>query len=96
MLPSAETPSPQTPIDATPLDVSDLPVTLSFEAGTLDLSVGELSSLNPGTVLVLDRKLTESPVTVRANGRAMARGEFVTINDFLAVRIVDTAAYGPE
>lgn len=78
------------------LDLTDVPVTLSFEAGSIELSVADLSTLNAGTVLVLDRRIAESPVTVRANGRIVARGEFVTVNDFLAVRITDTPAHGPQ
>jgi type III secretion system YscQ/HrcQ family protein len=79
-----------------PLDLSDVPVTLTFEAGSLELSVADLAHLHAGAVLVLDRRIAESPVTVRANGRVLARGEFVTVNDFLAVRITDTPAHGPQ
>jgi len=88
--------STSSPGEAGGLDLSDLPVTLSFEAGTLQITVAELATLNPGTVLVLDRKVADAQVMVRANGRPLAQGEFVTINDFLAVRIVRTLAHGPE
>jgi type III secretion system YscQ/HrcQ family protein len=71
------------------LDIDALPVTLTFTVGECTLTVGELSRLNPGYTFDLQRKLEQSPVTVRANGRPFAKGEFVLINDFLGVRILE-------
>lgn len=82
--------------DATLPDLDALPVTLSFEAGELSLTVAELRALAPGAVLSLRRRLSDSPITVRANGRALAKGELVLIDDFLGVRIVGLQDHGPE
>jgi type III secretion protein Q len=77
-------------------DVDALPVTLSFEAGELVLTVGELKGLAPGAMLSLGRRLTDSPITVRANGKVLATGELVLIDDFLGVRITGLRSHGAE
>jgi type III secretion system YscQ/HrcQ family protein len=89
MPPNAEDPAAAADVDA-------LSVTLTFEVGELVLSVGELKGLAPGSALSLARKLPDSPVTVRANGRAIATGELVLIDDFLGVRITGLRSHGPE
>ena len=78
------------------LPLQALPVTLTFEAGSVDLTVGQLAAVSPGSVISLDRPIDQATVVIRANGRAIARGEFVTVNDVLAVRIVETATDGTE
>jgi len=69
--------------------VDGLPVTLSFEAGEISLTVAELKSLAPGAMLSFGRKLTDSPITIRANGRMLGIGELVLIDDFLGVRLIE-------
>jgi type III secretion protein Q len=73
-----------------------LHVTLSFELGETTLTVGELRALAPGHVCPLGRRLEDAPVTVRANGEPVARGEIVLVDDCLAVRIVEVSADGRD
>jgi type III secretion protein Q len=89
MPPSEEAASVATHVDA-------LPVTLSFEAGEISLTVAELKALAPGAMLSFGRKLTDSPITVRANGRVLGIGELVMIDDFLGVRIVELRDHGSQ
>jgi type III secretion system YscQ/HrcQ family protein len=77
-------------------DIEALPVALTFEAGEMDLTIGALQALAPGTTLSLGRSLEDSPITVRANGRRFATGELVLIGDFLGVRIVERHSNGSE
>jgi type III secretion system YscQ/HrcQ family protein len=81
---------------AAPVDVDTLPVVLNIDAGEISLSVAELSALAPGRVLSIERKLSDAPITVRINGRKIARGELVLIDDFLGVRIVELDSHGSD
>ena len=76
--------------------IEALPVALTFEAGELSLTVGELQALAPGTMLSLGRSLDDSPITVRANGQTFATGELVLIGDFLGVRILERRSHGSD
>lgn len=65
---------------------SEIPVELSVELGRLAMSVGELSALTPGAVLVSGIPAGQ-PVTLRAGARVIARGELVLVDGELGVRI---------
>jgi type III secretion protein Q len=68
-------------------DLDDLPVRLVFEAGRVELSLGELQRLAPGALVPLGRPLDE-PLDIMANGRRLGRGTLVQIGESLGVRIV--------
>ena len=76
--------------------LDELPVRLSFDVGEATLTVGELRSLAPGHIFPLGRQLEDAPVTIRANGVAFARGEFLLVDELLAVRILELPEHGPE
>ncbi|MEQ9407238.1 MAG: flagellar motor switch protein FliN [Fuerstiella sp.] len=69
---------------------SDVRVAISVEIGRVTMSIGEMLQLGEGSVVELDRELTE-PVAVMAQGVRIARGEVVVINDRFAVRITEIA-----
>jgi type III secretion protein Q len=71
-------------------DLDDLPVRLVFEAGRVELSLGELQRLAPGALVPLGRPPGE-PLDIMANGRRLGRGALVQIGDSLGVRIVSLA-----
>lgn len=71
-------------------DVDDLPVRIVFEAGRVELSLGELQRLAPGALVPLDRPVDE-PLDIMANGRRLGRGMLVQIGESLGVRIVSLA-----
>ncbi|WP_197038263.1 type III secretion system cytoplasmic ring protein SctQ [Billgrantia saliphila] len=73
------------PTDAAALD--GLPMRLVCELGRLELSLGELRELGPGSVLPLSRP-AEGAVDLMVNGRLMGRGRLVEIGDSLGVQIV--------
>ena len=80
----------------TSIPVDLLPVTLNFEAGEISLTVAELKALAPGAMLSFGRKLTDSPITIRANGRVLGIGELVLIDDFLGVRLLELREHGSQ
>jgi type III secretion protein Q len=72
------------------LPVADIPVKLVFEIGQAEVAVGELRRLQPGFTFQLDGPLDlHKPVTIRANGVALGRGEIVRIDDRLGVRLLE-------
>ena len=64
----------------------DVPVAVTVEVGRRVLALGELCRLAPGTLLELDREAHE-PADILVNGKIVARGEIVTIDDRYGVRV---------
>jgi flagellar motor switch protein FliN/FliY len=54
--------------------------------GSGELTIGKLSALTKGDVIILDRSPAE-PIDIRINGKAVARGEIVTVEDRFAIRL---------
>ncbi len=65
----------------------DFPLEVSIRLGEAKKNIGELLQLASGTVIELDREITE-PVDLVVNGRTIARGEVITVGEYFAVRIV--------
>jgi flagellar motor switch protein FliN/FliY len=66
----------------------DVPLEVSVELGRTRLSIQNLLALGPGSVVELD-KLAGDPLDILVNGRLVARGEAVVVNDKFGVRITD-------
>ena len=71
------------------MDNNDLEIRLSFELDRRLITVGELSSIAPGFTFPLANP-ADSLVTIRANGKAIARGRIVDMNGTLGVQITET------
>ena len=69
----------------------DVRVTVCAELGRVDLPLGELVELAEGTVMRLDRPVSE-PVDVVSQGVKLARGEVIVIDDCFAIRIKEIVA----
>jgi flagellar motor switch protein FliN/FliY len=63
-------------------------VELTVEVGRTYMSLGETMSLGPGSVVGLDR-LADKPVDLLVNGRPIARGEVVVIDEQFGLRITE-------
>src|SRR3546814_15873362 len=57
--------------------VRNLPVQLAFDIGRLEVSVGDLATLQPGYVFAVPAQLQGANVPIRANGRTAGRGDGV-------------------
>ena len=66
----------------------DVSLTLSVEIGRTRMSIQDLLKLGSGSVLEL-QKLTGEPLDVYANGKLVARGEAVVVNDNFGIRITE-------
>jgi len=71
----------------------DIEIPISVEVGRAQMSLEDVLRLVPGSVIALDKK-AEEPVDLRVNGKLVARGEVVLVDDVYALRvtqIVDAA-----
>ena len=64
----------------------DVPVRVTVQIGKTSMSLGELVAMGPGALIPLDREAHE-PADILVNGRIIARGEVVTIDNTYGVRI---------
>lgn len=64
----------------------DVSLLLTLEMGQAEMAVRDLIKLKAGSVITLDKDSGES-FDLRANGRLVARGEVVVVNDKYGVRI---------
>lgn len=68
--------------------VLEVPVNVSLQVGTAELPIRELVKLVEGSVISLDRESTD-PMDVLVNGKLIARGEIVIVDDQFGVRLTD-------
>jgi flagellar motor switch protein FliN/FliY len=76
-------------LDGPNLDVIlDIPVSISMEVGSTDISIRNLLQLNQGSVIELDRLAGEA-LDVLVNGTLIAHGEVVVVNEKFGIRLTD-------
>ncbi len=68
--------------------VMDIPVRVTVELGRTRKTVKEVLAFAPGAVIELD-KLAGEPVDVLVNGKLVARGEVVVVDESFGVRITE-------
>ncbi len=68
--------------------ILDIPLDVSAELGRTRLLINELLQLGQGSVIELN-KLAGEPLEVYVNGKLIARGEAVVINEKFGVRLSD-------
>ncbi|HEY9175714.1 MAG TPA: flagellar motor switch protein FliN [Verrucomicrobiae bacterium] len=73
--------------------VLDVPVSLTIELGSCQMPMKEVLQLNVGSVVQLD-KAADSPVELSINGKLIARGEVVVIEDRFGVKITEVLGGG--
>ncbi len=66
----------------------DIPLDISVELGRVRMQVKEVVDLGAGSIVELDRAAGE-PVDVLVNGRVVARGEVVVIEDNFGIRVTE-------
>jgi flagellar motor switch protein FliN/FliY len=68
--------------------LSDVEMTVTAELGRAYMTVRELLSLTPGSIVELDR-VAGTPIDVLVNGTVVARGEVVVVDEEFGVRITE-------
>lgn len=66
----------------------DIPLEVTVELGSATMPLAEVLALGPGSVIELDR-LPGEPLDLLANGRLIARGEVVVLNESFGLRITE-------
>ena len=69
----------------------DVNLHLSVELGRTSMPVREVLHLGPGSIVELD-KLAGEPVDIMVNGKLVARGEVVVIDESFGVRVTEIAS----
>ena len=66
----------------------DIPLLVSVELGRTKMMINDLLQLGQGSVVELE-KLAGEPMEIFVNGRLIARGEVVVVNEKFGVRLTD-------
>jgi flagellar motor switch protein FliN/FliY len=65
-----------------------VPVELAVEIGRTQMTIGDTLGLGPGSIITLNRMAGE-PVDLLVNGRPIARGEVVVIDEEFGLRVTE-------
>ena len=68
--------------------LQDVDLDLRIELGRTEMFLEDILKLKRGSVVPLD-KLAGDPVDIYANGRLIARGEVLVLNDNFCVRVAE-------
>jgi len=71
--------------------LGDVDLDVSIELGRTEMLVEDVLKLGPGAVVELD-KLAGDPVDIHVNGRLVARGEVLVLNDNFCIRVSEIVA----
>ena len=65
-----------------------IPVTLTLEVGSARISLQELMSIGPASVIPLDA-LAGEPLVIKVNGAAIGRAEVVVAGEQYGLKVID-------
>ncbi|NLL05920.1 MAG: flagellar motor switch protein FliN, partial [Clostridiaceae bacterium] len=68
--------------------IMDVPLQVTVELGRTNKYIRDILEFGPGSIIELD-KLAEEPVDILVNGKVIAKGEVVVIDESFGVRITD-------
>lgn len=74
--------------------LTDVTVELAVEVGRTLMTLGEALALGPGSVVTLERQ-ADKPVDLLINGRPIARGEVVVIDEQFGLRLTEVIGAEP-
>lgn len=66
----------------------DVPLTISVELGRVTMKVQDVIDLGAGSIIEIDKAAGE-PIDILVNGRLVARGEVVVVEDNFGVRVTE-------
>ena len=68
--------------------IMDVPLQVTVELGRTSKSISEILEFSPGTIIELD-KIAGEPVDVLVNGKFVAKGEVVVIEESFGIRVTE-------
>ena len=69
----------------------DVPVELAVEIGRTHMTIRETLALGPGSIVTLNR-LAGEPVDLLVNGKPIARGEVVVLDEEFGLRVTEVVS----
>ena len=66
----------------------DIPLQVEVVVGSTIINLGELVNLDIGSVVELEQKIG-TPVDIKVNGKLVAKGEIVIVEDKFGVKVID-------
>lgn len=75
--------------------ISEIPVEIAVVLGDLELPIGEVLKLQPGSIVQLEAQ-ADLPVEIRLRGRTVARAQIVVLEDTYGLRIVENLVATPD
>ena len=64
----------------------DVPIPITVEVGRAQMTLDKILEIGPGSIISLDKK-AEEPIDLRVNGKLVARGEVVMVDDSYGLRV---------
>lgn len=68
--------------------IKDVPLEVTVELGRTHKSIAEILDFTPGTIIELD-KIAGEPIDVLVNGKFVAKGEVVVIEESFGIRVTE-------
>ena len=68
--------------------IKDVPLEVTVELGRTSKSIAEILDFTPGTIIELD-KIAGEPIDILVNGKLVAKGEVVVIEESFGVRVTE-------
>ena len=68
--------------------IMDVPLEVTVELGRTRKSIAEILDFAPGTIIELD-KIAGEPIDVLVNGKFVAKGEVVVIEESFGIRVTE-------
>jgi flagellar motor switch protein FliN/FliY len=81
-------PPATSPARSLPQMMRRIPVTLTLEVGSARISLQELMSIGPSSVVPLDT-LAGEPLVIRVNGAPIGRAEVVVAGEQYGLKVID-------
>jgi flagellar motor switch protein FliN len=75
--------------------LTDVTVELAVQIGRTRMTLGGALSLGPGSIVTLDRA-ADQPVDLLVNGKPIARGEVVVVDESFGLRITEVVGAAPR
>lgn len=95
-LPSFDSPEPAAAPANSNFDlIQDVPLEIGVEVGRAKRTIRDILALSSGSIIELDKQAGD-PVDIIVNGRLLAHGEVVVIDENFGVRITEIVSRSPE
>jgi type III secretion protein Q len=72
-------------------DLSSIPMTLNFQLGVLTMPLGQMQTLDIGSILTLQAPAAPPQVDILVGGRAFGKGDLVDVDGHLGIQITQWA-----